>query len=189
MDLKSFLSPEDVLIDVRASDKSRLLQKLADRAANTLKLPADRIFRELSTREELGSTGTGSGIAVPHARVEGVKKPFGILVRLKQPMDFDAIDAKPVDLVFLLLLLRQQRAAAQAADARAHERGVGAGEVCDATLSLVNAVAGRCPDQKSSPTPRACECWLPLQNANITAHKGGFSSARTGCAQQPPSRT
>jgi PTS system nitrogen regulatory IIA component len=104
MDLKSFLSPEDVLIDVRASDKSRLLQKLADRAANTLKLPADRIFRELSTREELGSTGTGSGIAVPHARIEGLKKPFGILARLKRPIDFNSIDRKPIDLVFLLLL-------------------------------------------------------------------------------------
>jgi PTS system nitrogen regulatory IIA component len=92
------------LVDITASDKARLLQKLADRAASALNLPADRIFRELSSREELGSTGTGSGIAVPHARVEGVKKPFGILARLKRPMDFDAIDAKPVDLVFLLLL-------------------------------------------------------------------------------------
>jgi PTS system nitrogen regulatory IIA component len=104
MDLKIFLSPEDVLIDVSASHKSGLLQKLADRAASTLKLPADRIFRELSMREELGSTGTGSGIALPHARIEGLKKPFGILARLKQPMDFNSIDHKPVDLVFLLLL-------------------------------------------------------------------------------------
>jgi nitrogen PTS system EIIA component len=104
MDIKSFLSSGDVLVDVTASDKVRLLRKLADRAANVLNVPADRIFRELSSREELGSTGTGSGIAVPHARVEGVKKPFGILARLKRPMDFDAIDGKPVDLVFLLLL-------------------------------------------------------------------------------------
>jgi nitrogen PTS system EIIA component len=104
MDTKSFLSPRDVLIDVNASDKRRLLKNLADRAAGALDLPADRILRDLCTREELGSTGTGSGIAVPHARVEGVKKPFGILARLKRPMDFDAIDGKPVDVVFLLLL-------------------------------------------------------------------------------------
>ena len=91
-------------MDVSASDKTRLLQKLADQAAGALHLPADRIFRQLSNREELGSTGTGSGIAVPHARIEGVKKPLGILARLKRPMDFDAIDGKPVDLVFLLLL-------------------------------------------------------------------------------------
>ena len=61
MDIKRFLSPGDVLVDITASDKARLLQKLADRAASALNLPADRIFRELSSREELGSTGTGSG--------------------------------------------------------------------------------------------------------------------------------
>jgi PTS system nitrogen regulatory IIA component len=104
MDLKSFLSPEDVLIDVNVPDKTHLLQKLADRAASTLKLPADRIFRALSTREGLGSTGIGSGVAVPHARVEGVENPFGTLARLNRPIEFNSIDNKPVDLVFLLLL-------------------------------------------------------------------------------------
>jgi PTS system nitrogen regulatory IIA component len=104
MDIKSFLSPGDVLMDVSAPDKARLLQKLADRAASALDLPAERILRELSAREELGSTGTGSGIAIPHARIEGIKKPFGILARLKRPIDFNAIDDQPVDVVFLLLL-------------------------------------------------------------------------------------
>jgi PTS system nitrogen regulatory IIA component len=104
MDIKSFLSPADVLMDVSAPDKARLLQKLADRAASAFNLPADRILRELSAREELGSTGTGSGIAIPHARIEGIKKPFGILARLRRPIDFAAIDDQPVDLVFLLLL-------------------------------------------------------------------------------------
>jgi len=104
MDIKSFLSAADVLMDVSAPDKARLLQKLADRAASVLDLPVDRIYRELSAREELGSTGTGSGIAIPHARIEGIKKPFGILARLKRPIDFNAIDDQSVDLVFLLLL-------------------------------------------------------------------------------------
>jgi PTS system nitrogen regulatory IIA component len=104
MNMKSFLSPADVLMDVSASNKARLLQTLAIRAASALNLPADRIFHHLAAREELGSTGTGAGIAIPHARVEGVKKPFGILARLKRPMDFSSIDGKPVDLVFLLLL-------------------------------------------------------------------------------------
>ena len=104
MDIKNFLSPANVLLDVSASDKARLLQMLSDRAASALNLPADRIFHHLAAREELGSTGTGGGIAIPHARVEGVKKPFGILARLKKPMDFSSIDGKPVDLVFLLLL-------------------------------------------------------------------------------------
>ena len=104
MDIKSFLSAADVLMDVSAPDKARLLQKLADRAASVLDLPVDRIYRELSAREELGSTGTGSGIAIPHARIEGIKKPFGILARLKRAVNFNAIDDRPVDLVFLLLL-------------------------------------------------------------------------------------
>src|SRR4029077_1424540 len=77
---------------------------LADRAAISLGVPADRILNELLKREKLGSTGTGGGIAIPHARISGLDKPFGILVRLKGPIDFDAIDGQPVDLLFLLLL-------------------------------------------------------------------------------------
>jgi nitrogen PTS system EIIA component len=104
MDIKDFLSPGDAQVDVTVSDKARLLQELADRAANSLSLPADGIFNELLKREKLGSTGIGDGIAIPHARILGLDKPFGILVRLKQPIDFDAIDGQPVDLLFLLLL-------------------------------------------------------------------------------------
>lgn len=104
MDIKDFLSPADAQVDVRVSDKVRLLQELADRAAKSLSLPADLILSELLKREKLGSTGTGGGIAIPHARISGINKPFGILVRLKQPIDFDAIDGQPVDLLFLLLL-------------------------------------------------------------------------------------
>jgi nitrogen PTS system EIIA component len=55
-------------------------------------------------REELGSTGTGGGVALPHARVESLNRAFGILARLNKPIDFEAIDGRPVDLVFLLLL-------------------------------------------------------------------------------------
>jgi PTS system nitrogen regulatory IIA component len=104
MNIKDFLSPADALIDVSVPDKARLLQELAHRAATALALPADRILTELLKREKLGSTGTGNGIAIPHARVPGLNKTFGILVRLKEPLDFDAIDGQPVDLVFLLLL-------------------------------------------------------------------------------------
>jgi nitrogen PTS system EIIA component len=104
MDIKAFLSPVDALVDVKVSDKDRLLHELAHRAATSLNLPADRISSELLKREQLGSTGTGGGVAIPHARIPGLNKPFGILVRLKQPIDFDAIDGQPVDVLFLLLL-------------------------------------------------------------------------------------
>jgi PTS system nitrogen regulatory IIA component len=104
MDIKEFLSPDRALIDVRASDKAGLLRDLSGRAAGALGVAADRIACELLKREELGSTGTGGGVAVPHARMAEVTRPFGILARLKNPIDFDAIDSQHVDVVFLLLL-------------------------------------------------------------------------------------
>ena len=104
MDIKEFLSPNDVLIDVRASDKTRLLQELARRAATSLGLAPEPISAEILKREELGSTGTGGGVAIPHARIQGLTRSFGILARLSKPIGFEAIDGRPVDLVFLLLL-------------------------------------------------------------------------------------
>jgi PTS system nitrogen regulatory IIA component len=104
MNIKEFLLPTDVVADFAAPSKGLLLQELARRASDALKLPVEQISNSLLKREELGSTGTGGGIAIPHARISGIEKPFGILVRLRQPIDFDAIDDQPVDLVFLLLL-------------------------------------------------------------------------------------
>src|SRR5262249_25924119 len=104
MNIKEFLSPNDTLVDVRASDKTRLLQELGRRAAATLNLAVERISAEILKREELGSTGTGGGVAIPHARIQGLNTSFGILARLNKPIDFESIDGRPVDLVFLLLL-------------------------------------------------------------------------------------
>jgi|SRR5436190_378041 PTS system nitrogen regulatory IIA component len=104
MEIKSFLAPSQVMIDVRASDKTGLLQELARRAAAALGLDADAVASALLKREALGSTGTGGGVAVPHARLVGIDKPFGMLVRLARAIDFESIDGRPVDLVFLLLL-------------------------------------------------------------------------------------
>jgi nitrogen PTS system EIIA component len=67
-------------------------------------VPPDHILSELLKREELGSTGMGGGVAIPHARFYKVEKPFGMLARLRKPIDFDAVDGSPVDTVFLLLL-------------------------------------------------------------------------------------
>jgi PTS system nitrogen regulatory IIA component len=104
MKISDFLSPADVMVDIRAADKRQLLQELARNAAARLNLSADLIATELLKREELGSTGTGGGIAIPHARIKAVMKPFGVLARLSEPIDFDAIDEQPVDLIFVLLL-------------------------------------------------------------------------------------
>jgi PTS system nitrogen regulatory IIA component len=104
LDIKKFLSPTDLIVDIRASDKDQLLRELSRRAAAALGLDADLVTAAIVKREELGSTGMGEGMAIPHARIPNLDKPFGILARLKRPIDFAAIDEKPVDLVFLLLL-------------------------------------------------------------------------------------
>jgi PTS system nitrogen regulatory IIA component len=108
MEIKDFLSPGDALVKIRAPDKTRLLQDLASRAASVLNLDANLVSIEILKREALGSTGTGDGVAIPHARIPELKKPFGTLVRLKHAIDFDAIDGKPVDVIFLLLLPQSQ---------------------------------------------------------------------------------
>jgi len=85
-------------------NKTQLLEDLCRRAASILKVEAEKISADILKREELGSTGMGSGVAIPHARIADVKKPFGLLARLKSAIEYDAIDRQPVDLVFLLLL-------------------------------------------------------------------------------------
>jgi len=104
MKISDFLSRSETLVNVRASDKEELLRELAKIAAAKLQLSEDDIVAELLKREGLGSTGLGSGVAIPHARFQALKKPFGTMARLRRPIDFDAIDGQPVDLVFLLLL-------------------------------------------------------------------------------------
>jgi PTS system nitrogen regulatory IIA component len=104
MDIKDFLSERDVMTDVRAPDKTRLLRDLSRRAASSLKLDADVVSSEILKRETLGSTGMGGGVAIPHARIQGLEKPFGILARLRKGMEFEAVDNQPVDIVFLVLL-------------------------------------------------------------------------------------
>lgn len=104
MKISDFLSSENVFIDLRASNKRLLLQEMAGKAALWLKLSLDEIFPELLKREDLGSTGMGGGVAIPHARLQAINRPFGMLAKLKTPIDFAAIDGQPVDIVFLLLL-------------------------------------------------------------------------------------
>ena len=104
MKISDFLSSTDVVTNAVAADKSALLEEMAHKAGGVLNIPSDDILAELLKREELGSTGMGGGVAIPHARFQQVRKPYGMLVRLKKPIDFDAVDGKPVDTVFLLLL-------------------------------------------------------------------------------------
>jgi PTS system nitrogen regulatory IIA component len=104
MKIPDLLSPADVMIDVRTSDKGLLLRELAAKAASSLKLRIDQVAPLLLKREDLGSTGIGRGVAIPHARLPELHRPFGLLAKLKQPIEFDAIDGQAVDIVFVLLL-------------------------------------------------------------------------------------
>ena len=98
------LIPEERVFDrLRAADKPALLTALARLAAQPLGLPPAPVAAALAAREALGSTGTGGGIALPHARLDVLAAPTGFFARLNRPMAWDAVDGGAVDLVFLLL--------------------------------------------------------------------------------------
>jgi PTS system nitrogen regulatory IIA component len=102
MKITDFLA--DVMLDVKPANKGELLQLLSARTAAGAGLDAEEVMTPILKREELGSTGVGNGVALPHARLTGLKGPFGVLARLRRAIDFEAIDDQPVDIVFLLLL-------------------------------------------------------------------------------------
>jgi nitrogen PTS system EIIA component len=102
--VKDILSPSNVLIENQRFDKASLLRELCNRAAPVVELPPQTLFAEVMRREELGSTGLGQGIAIPHTRLSDLKKPYSFMIRLRHPIDFDAVDGEPVDIVFFLLL-------------------------------------------------------------------------------------
>jgi PTS system nitrogen regulatory IIA component len=104
MKISDFLSPANIMLDVRESDKPRLLRQLSAQAAAEVGLDPDEVSTQITKREELGSTGVGNGVAIPHARFRDLKTPFGLLARMRHGIDFEAIDDQPVDVVFLLLL-------------------------------------------------------------------------------------
>jgi nitrogen PTS system EIIA component len=108
MKISDFLAPSHVQIDLRVSDKTKLMHELAQRAAGVAGLSADTIVAALAQREALGSTGLGGGVAIPHARFAELKQPFGMVARLRKAIVFDAIDGQPVDVIFALLLPREQ---------------------------------------------------------------------------------
>ncbi|WP_375458535.1 PTS sugar transporter subunit IIA [uncultured Enterovirga sp.] len=102
--VEDFLDPANVHVGLRASDKRRLLSDLADQAGQALSVSSKLIREALLAREALGSTGMGEGIAIPHARLAEIDRPFGLLATLKTPTEFGSVDDRPVDLIFLLLL-------------------------------------------------------------------------------------
>ena len=103
MDLGDLISPEDIVPAMRSTSKRQLLQDLADRASAKTGIPSRQIFDTLLQRERLGSTGVGNGIAIPHGKLPELKHITGLFARLDKPIDYEALDDQPVDIVFLLL--------------------------------------------------------------------------------------
>ena len=102
MDIAKILKPEAVRVLAGMTSKKRLFQDLGDMAASVYGLSPAVAVDGLLERESLGPTGVGHGIALPHARLEGLEQIVGVFVRLEKPMDFDSVDRQPVDLIFTL---------------------------------------------------------------------------------------
>ncbi|QLP96502.1 MAG: PTS IIA-like nitrogen regulatory protein PtsN [Rhodoblastus sp.] len=101
--LNDLLSADAVLPNLKAANKKQVLQDLSERAARISGLPEREIFDALLQRERLGSTGVGGGVAIPHGKLTRATRIFGVFARLEKPIDFEALDGAPVDLVFMLV--------------------------------------------------------------------------------------
>jgi PTS system nitrogen regulatory IIA component len=103
MALTDLIGPDAVVSGLKAVSKKQVLQDLSVKAAALTGRSDREIFDTLNQREKLGSTGVGNGIAIPHGKLPKLPKLFGLFARLERPIEFDALDGQPVDLIFLLL--------------------------------------------------------------------------------------
>jgi nitrogen PTS system EIIA component len=103
MALSDLVAPHAVIPALKVGGKKQLIQELAARAATLTGQNERMIFDSLMQRERLGSTAVGNGIAIPHCKLPKLTRIFGLFARLDRPIDFDALDGRPVDLIFLLL--------------------------------------------------------------------------------------
>jgi nitrogen PTS system EIIA component len=99
MTLTDFVAPNAVVAGLKVNSKKQAIQELAARAAEL----TGQSEKEILQREKLGSTGVGSGVAIPHGKLPKLGRLFGLFARLQRPIDFEALDNQPVDLIFLLL--------------------------------------------------------------------------------------
>ncbi|MGA7454102.1 MAG: PTS IIA-like nitrogen regulatory protein PtsN [Rhodoplanes sp.] len=103
MPLNDLVAPQAVIPALKVNNKKQALQEIAARAAELTGRPEREILDVLMQRERLGSTAIGNGIAIPHGKLPKLDRLFGLFARLDRPIDFEALDGQPVDLIFLLL--------------------------------------------------------------------------------------
>lgn len=158
MSLDAILPPERTLYAVPGGSKKRVLEFFSTFIAqNTPSLDSQEVFSRLIARERLGSTGIGQGVAIPHARSPHCKEPTASFLKLAEPVDFDAVDGEPVDLVFVLLVPE---------------------EADDAHLALLGQVAGIMNDAPTRAALRRAESQQELHSLLIEAIRR--SSAESG---------
>ncbi|MEL0623142.1 PTS sugar transporter subunit IIA [Marinomonas arenicola] len=136
MPLKSLIKADLVFAKQDVVSKKRILESVADVAANRLHCDKEAIYEALLGREKLGSTGVGNGIAIPHCRLESANHTAVVILSLQSAIDFDAIDRKPIDLVFALIVPPQE---------------------CDAHLSTLAEIAELAQSEKVLNTLREAE--------------------------------
>ncbi len=103
MDLSDLIAPEGVVTSLKAGTKKQVLESLSEHAAQLTGLDTSLILESLLQRESLGSTGLGGGIAIPHSKMTGLDHVVCLFARMARPIEFDALDEEPVDLIFVLL--------------------------------------------------------------------------------------
>ena len=147
----NLITSDCVIANLRAANKKQVLQELARKAASLTGQSEESIYEVLAERERLGTTGIGHGIAIPHGKLPGLDRVYGVFARLERPIDFDAIDDQPVDLIFLLLapansgsdhLKALAKVSRMLRDRRLCEKVRGS-TTCDAIYALMNETEGR----------------------------------------------
>ena len=103
MEIRDLVTTDSIVANLKATSKKQALQMLAAHAANICGQHERAIFDVLMERERLGTTGVGNGIAIPHGKLPTLETLFGVFARLEKPVDYQAIDERPVDLIFILL--------------------------------------------------------------------------------------
>ncbi|MDR2787244.1 MAG: PTS IIA-like nitrogen regulatory protein PtsN [Candidatus Accumulibacter sp.] len=105
--ISQLLPPENVILDLEASSKKRVFEHAGLVFENNQGIASSAVFDSLFSREKLGSTGLGRGIAIPHGRIKGLKNACGAFIRLVTPIPFDSPDGEPVSMLFVLLVPEQ----------------------------------------------------------------------------------
>lgn len=145
--LSQVLGAEQTYMESFGASKKRILQTIAERLSQTLDDISElELFDQLIARERLGSTGIGSGVAVPHCRLDGLTAPIAALVKIPEPIDFDSIDKAPVDLIFALIV---------------------PAEATDEHLQLLASVVEKVNDSENLSKIRGCQSPSELYNQFI----------------------